>query len=55
MEESFKNEDHTAFCDMVLGSDNGFSEGDRQVLFLHALIEKYSVPLDKRRENVTIC
>jgi hypothetical protein len=54
MEESFKNEDHTAFCDMVLGSDNGFSEGDRQVLFLHALIEKYSVPLDNPRENVTI-
>lgn len=21
MEENFKNEDHTAFCDMVLGSD----------------------------------
>ena len=54
MEENFKNEDHTAFSDMVLGSDNGFSEGDRQVLFLHALIEKYSIPLDNPRENVNL-
>jgi hypothetical protein len=54
MEENFKNEDHTDFCDMVLGSDNGFSEGDRQVLFLHALIEKYSIPLDNPRENVNL-
>jgi len=54
MEENFKNEDHTAFCDMVLGSDNGFSEGDQLVLYLHALMEKYSIPLDNPRENVNL-
>ena len=51
MEESFKSEEHTAFCDMVLGSDNGFSEGDCQVLYLHALMEKWGTPLDNPRDN----
>lgn len=54
MEENFKNEDHTAFCDMVLGSDNGFSEGDQLVLYLHAIMEKWGLPLDNPRENVTL-
>lgn len=54
MEENFKNEDHTAFCDMVLGSDNGFSEGDQLVLRLHAMMEKWGLPLDNPRENVTL-
>jgi hypothetical protein len=52
MEENFKNEDHTAFCDMVLGSDSGFSEGDQLVLYLHAMMEKWGLPLDNPRENV---
>ena len=52
MEENFKNEDHTAFCDMVLGSDTGFSEGDQLVLLLHAMVEKWGRPLDNPRENV---
>jgi hypothetical protein len=54
MEENFKNEDHTAFCDMVLGSDNGFSEGDQLVLLLHAMVEKWGRPLDNPRENVNL-
>ena len=52
MEENFKSEEHTAFYDMVLGSDNGFCEGDREVLYLHALMEKWGRPLDNPRENV---
>lgn len=54
MEENFKSEDHTEFCDMVLGSDNGFCEGDRQVLYLHALMEKWGNRLDNPRENVKL-
>lgn len=52
MEENFKSEDFTAFWDTVLGSDNGFSEGDREVLRLHAMMEKWGLPLDNPRENV---
>lgn len=54
MEENFKSEEHTAFCDMVLGSDNGFSEGDHLVLYLHAMMEKWVLPLDNPRENVNL-